>query len=79
MKSEASKNNVEVIKRINLGHIPLFLQLAHKGLEKTMPEGVNDPQGGQRFVIAKDLLGVSITRPEVLEQVDHIEVVYQKA
>jgi hypothetical protein len=77
-KSNRTANQVEVIKRVNLGHVPLFLQLAHKGLEKSCPEGENHPQGGQQFTIAKDLLSISVANPAVLDEVERIDVVYQK-
>lgn len=70
--------SIEVVKRINLGHFPLFLQLAHKGLEKTNPSGTNDPQGGQRYNVAKDILEISVSKPEILDGVEKIEMVYQK-
>ncbi len=78
VKSKDTQNRVDVVKRVNLGHIPLFLQLAHKGLEKSNPSGENDPSGGQRFNVSKDLLALSVSKPEILENVERIDLVYQK-
>lgn len=78
MKSKETQYKVEVVKRVNLGHIPLFLQLAHKGLEKSNPHGEVDPQGGVRFNVSKDLLSLSVSKPELLDSVEKIDVVYQK-
>lgn len=78
VKSKDTQNKVEVIKRVNLGHIPLFLQLAHKGLEKSNPHGENDPQGGVRFNVSKDLIALSVTKPELLDNVERVDLVYAK-
>ena len=77
MKSTATRDRIEVIKRINLGHIPLFLQLAHKGLEKSNPEGETS-QDGTKFNVSTDLLNISVSNQAILENVERVDVVYQK-
>ena len=75
MKSKQSQQ-VEVVKRINLGHFPLFIQLAHKSLEKAMPEGVKTSNGGTTFVVPKDILTLSVTNQAILDNITSIEFVY---
>lgn len=78
VKSKDTSNRVEVIKRVNLGHIPLFLQLAHKGLEKANPAGEAEA-GGVRFNVPKDLLQVSVGDPKIFDSVERIDVIYFKS
>ena len=78
VRSKVSQEHLEVVKRINLGHIPLFIQLAHKGLEKSMPEGTVD-SGGTSFNVPKDILSLSISKPEILEAIESVEVVYRSS
>ena len=77
VRSKDSQQRINVTKRLNLGHIPLFVQLAHKGLEKIIPEGVKGNGKEMIYVVAKDILSVSISNPAILEQVEKIEVVYE--
>lgn len=76
VRSNESQKRINAVKRINLGCIPLFVQLAHKGLEKSIPEGTKGHGGEVAYVVSKDILAVSIHRPELLESIDKIEIIY---
>ena len=78
MRSSREQFLVNVIKRVNLGHIPLFVQLAHKGLDKSIPE-VKIDAGDTVFNVSKDILSLSISDAAVLEPIESIEFVYRKS
>lgn len=78
MRSADAQYKLSVIKRVNLGHIPLFVQLAHKGLEKSVQEGTKC-EDGTSFNIPKDILALSVSNPTILEAIESIEFVYKKA
>lgn len=77
MKSKTTQYNVDIIKRVNLGHLPLFVQFAHKGLEKAVPDGTKTSDGGTAFVVPKDILKLSVSNPIILDSVESIEFVYK--
>lgn len=77
MRSEASQQLIEATKRINIGKYPLFIQMAHRALEKGAPEGT-DTFEGISFVIPKDIMNLSVSNPALLEPIERIEFIYRK-
>ena len=78
VRSKTSQEQINVVKKINLGHIPLFVQLAHKGLEKAAPAGAKADSGEVTFTVPKDILGIAISDPKLVEAVESLEFVYKK-
>ena len=75
VRSKDTQYQVDVVKRLNLGQIPLFVQLGHRGLEKSVPAGVKS-ENGVTFVVPVDILKLSVSDPAILESVESIEFVY---
>lgn len=76
MKSKTNQFAINALKRVNLGVMPLFLQLAHKGLEKAMPEPIYNGSKTTSYLVPKDVLRVAITDPSIYEKVESIELTY---
>lgn len=73
MKS-ARARTVQVIKRTNLGHMPTFLSMGHRFLEKAQP----DVQGTEpEFTIPLDHFRISV-RDEILQEVESITFRYRR-
>lgn len=77
MRSKQSQHSISVIKRVKLGNLPLFIQLAHKGLEKSQSEPIAIYNDSKIFVVPKDILGVSVSDKTLFEGIDSIELVYE--
>ena len=77
MRSKQAQHTISVIKRIKLGALPLFVQLAHKGLEKGQSEPIATYGQSKVFVVPKDILGVSISDKTLFEDVESIELLYE--
>lgn len=78
VQSKESQQRLEITKRINLGHMPLFVQMAHKGLEKAVPTGTSAGNGQTAFVVSKDILSMCLSDPTLANSVESIEFVYGK-
>ena len=78
MSQKTTTPSISVIKRVSIGHLPLFIQLAHKALEKGQADGIPTNDGGKVFNIPKDILGLSVNSPDILTQVESIEFTYKK-
>lgn len=73
-----SKNHttIEAVKRMNLGMTPVFIQMAHRSLEKNKPDGKKN-QNTTTFVVAKDIMRVTITDHTLLDSIESLELVYK--
>ncbi len=77
MKSK-NRQMITVIKKVNLGMFPLFVQLGHKGLEKSQPTAIGTNNSEKTYVIPKDILRVSVSDPALYESIESIEFTYDK-
>ena len=76
MRSKNSQHTISVIKRVPLGQIPLFVQLAHKGLQKSIPEPKETFGSSSTYVVPTDILRLSVSNPELIEDIEAIEFIY---
>ena len=74
-KSKTNPLSIQATKRVNLGKLPVFLQMGHRSLEKSQPPGV-PYLGDTSFVLSKDILGMSITDPTLLEDIECVTMIY---
>lgn len=78
MRSQAN-NTVEIKKHVNLGHMPLFVSMIHRHLEKGQPNGTPSTFGSVvNFTVSKDLLRLSVSNEDLLKDIDEITFTYCK-
>ena len=65
-------------KRINLGHMPVFVQFGHQGLTKSQPTPIASTGDVKTYLIPKDILQMSVSDPALYENIESIEFTYQK-
>lgn len=75
-KSKTAPYVINVVKRVNLGSWPLFISLGHQGLEKGNPEPSATFGKEKTFLIPKDILKVAVSKPELYDDVESIELTY---
>ena len=78
VKSKTAQFTITATKRTNLGQMPFFVQLAHKGLEKSKPAPINSFGKTSTYLIPKDLLGIGLTDKGLLDDVESVEFVYSE-
>ena len=70
-----SKNRaLNVVKRVNFGHMPVFLSMMHRHLEKEKPAV---EAGKVTFQVPVDLLGLSISDQTLIKEVSSVELTYR--
>lgn len=75
-KSKVAPYVINVVKRVNLGSLPLFISLGHQGLEKGNPEPSATFNKEKTFLVPKDILKVAVSRPDLYDDVESIELTY---
>jgi len=77
VKSKTAQFRINATKRVNMGMIPLFVQLGHQGLTKSDPTPVGQAGKLKVYNIPKDILSVSVSDPKLYEDIESIEFVYR--
>ena len=77
-KSKQAQYTIRVSKRVNIGSIPLFVQLGHKGLEKSQPEAKESFGTSQTFIISKDILRIALSDQSLSDDIASVEFTYAK-
>lgn len=78
MRSKQAQFTIEALKRVQLGAIPLFVQLAHKGLEKSAPKPKTTLGKAEIYVVPKDIMNLSVSDKALLEDIEAIEFHYER-
>ena len=77
MKSKRAQYNLQVTKIANTGTLPLFIQLGHQGLDKSKPMPIDSFGNLSTYTVPKDILQVSINKPELYDDIESIEFTYE--
>ena len=77
MRSKKAQYEIQVTKIVNTGTMPLFLQLGHQGLDKSKPEPVATFGNLRTYIVPKDILQISINKPELYSDIESIEFTYE--
>ena len=75
-RSKKAQFEISVTKRINMGSLPLFVQLGHKGLEKSQPTPVAALGADKTYSVSNDILEVSVKNPTLYNDITEIEFTY---
>lgn len=78
MKSKTAQYTITATKRVNLGQMPFFVQLAHKGLEKSKPEPLSSFDKTSSYLIPKDILKIGLTNQTLIDDVESVEFTYSE-
>ena len=71
-----SKNRtVEVIKRVNFGHMPVFVSMMHRHLEKERP-AVEEGKIAT-FQVPVDMLKLTISDQTLIKEIESVELTYR--
>jgi hypothetical protein len=76
VRSKTAQYQINVVKRINMGYLPLFLQMAHRALEKGQPVPVSTQGGESTFNVPKDILRLTVTDAKLLENIESVQFTY---
>ena len=76
-KSKTARYTIEVEKKINLGSMPMFIQFGHRSLEKGNPPPTSLNGKTSSFIVAKDVMRLSVSNQTLLDNIESIEFTYE--
>lgn len=83
MKKKSKANNKQealiVTKNRNIGLLPKFIQLGHRGLEKSAPAPIVAGRGFSSFNVPVDIIGLSISDQSLTVGIESLTFNYKKS
>jgi len=76
VRSKVSQHTIAVTKRTNLGQMPFYVQLAHKGLEKAKSEPTHSFGKTHTYIVPKDILKIGLSDHSLLDDIETVEFTY---
>ena len=75
--SRSQNRIIEIKKSINHGHLPTFLSMMHRHLEKEQPEGTIEGIANVGYELPIDLLGLTVVDKSLLKDISSVTLTYR--